>query len=380
MKSASWLVSVVSAAAVLLALGLFAFGTKPWQRFLDDVEIVVTVAQVKQESRPVVLRLSGELQPAVEVEVVSRLAGRLTEVKFTTGDSVTAGAVVATVHSGELAERVRSVEAELNATRKQLLESEQQAAVADKQLLRHQELHRQDLIARREMEQAELQAATARAQLELVRAQIAQGEAMLAQARKLQQLARIVAPISGVVTGALSSGVFVNEARAILTIAQVDTLKLAGAVPAGYAERIRDGMSAQVSPRQGTAKARAGKLFRLDSISKTAGADIEIEIRIDNRDRALHIGAAVDATLSLEGQEQILTIPRSALQSAAGSHYVYLVVDGRAVRRVVKPDDLSADLVIIRDGLKVGDRVILGRLGEIEEGVRVRPAAQAQRP
>ena len=371
---------MVSAAALLLALGLFAFGTKPWQRFFDHEEVVVAVDEVKRESRPVVLRLSGELQPAVEVEVVSRLAGRLTEVKFTTGDSVTTGAVVATVHSGELAERVRSVEAELNATRKQLLESEQQAAVADKQLLRHHELHRQDLIARREMEQAELQAATARAQLELVRAQIAQGEAMLTQARKLQQLARIVAPISGVITGALSSGVFVNEARAILTIAQVDALKLTGAVPARYAERLHDGLSAQVSPRQGTVNLRVGRVIRLDSISKTAGADIEIEIRIDNRDRELHIGAAVDATLSLEGQEQMLTIPRSALQFAAGSHYVYQVVDGRAVRRVVKPEDLNADPVIIRDGLKVGDRVILGRLGEIEEGVRVRPAAQAQRP
>jgi len=364
----------------LLAVGLLRFGIEPWVRFIGNQEVVVTVAQVKPESRPVVLRLSGELKPAIEVEVVSRLAGRLTEVKFTTGDSVTVGAVVATVHSGELAERVRSVEAELNATRKQLLESEQQTVVADKQLLRHQELHRQDLIARREMEQAEIQAATARAQLELVRAQIAQGEAMLTQARKLQQLARIVAPISGVITGALSSGVFVNEARAILTIAQVDALKLTGAVPARYAERLHDGLSAQVSPRQGTVNPRVGRVIRLDSISKTAGADIEIEIRIDNRDRALHIGAAVDATLSLEGQEQMLTIPRSALQFAAGSHYVYQVVDGRAVRRVVKPEDLSADPVIIRDGLKVGDRVIIGRLGEIEEGVRVRPAAQAQRP
>lgn len=380
MKAASWLVAAAVGAVVLLALTIFAFGTKPWQRFLDNAEVIVAVAEVGQESRPVVLRISGALQPAVELDVVSRLAGRLTEVKFTTGDTVTAGAVVASVYSSELAERVRQVETELSAARKQLQETEHQAAQADKQFLRHQELYRQDLIARREMEQAEIQAATARAQLELVRAQIAQQEAMLAQARKLQQLARIVAPISGEVTGALSAGAPVNEARAILTIAQVDTLKLVGAVSAGYAERMPDGMSAQVSPRQGPAQARAGKVFRLDNIAKTGGADIEIEIRIDNRDRALRIGAAVDATLSLEGQEQVLTIPRSALQAAADSHYVYLVVDGRARRRIVKTDDLIADAVIIRDGLQVGDRVILGRLGEIEEGVRVRSTAQAQPP
>lgn len=379
MKSASWLASVVSCAAVLLVLGLFVFGTKPWKLFFDHEEIVVAVDEVKQESRPVVLHISGELNPAAEVEVVSRVAGRLTEVKFKTGDTVTAGAVVASVYSGELAERVRSVEAELNTARTQLLDRERQAAEADKQFLRHQELHRQDLIARREMEQAESRAATARAQLELVRAQIAQGEAMLTQARKLQRLTRIVAPISGKVTGALSAGAPVNEARVILSIAQVGTLKLAGVVPALYAERVRDGMSAQVFPRQGTVNPRAGKVIRLDSNAKTAGADIAIEIRVNNHDRALQPGAAVDAILPLGGQELILTVPRSALHSAAGQHYVYQFADGRAVRRAVKPDDPSADPVIIRDGLKTGDRIILDRLGEVKEGVRVHPAEQAQR-
>ncbi|HEX6768484.1 MAG TPA: hypothetical protein VF208_03965, partial [Candidatus Binatia bacterium] len=136
MKPASRLVAAVAVAVVLLALGLFTFASKPWQRFLDNEELIVAVAEVKQELRPVVLRISGELQPAAEVKVVSRLAGRLTEVKFKTGDSVAAGAVVASVYSGELAERVRLVEAALNASRKQLLEREKQAAAADNLFLR----------------------------------------------------------------------------------------------------------------------------------------------------------------------------------------------------------------------------------------------------
>ncbi|HEX6770246.1 MAG TPA: efflux RND transporter periplasmic adaptor subunit, partial [Candidatus Binatia bacterium] len=193
-------------------------------------------------------------------------------------------------------------------------------------------------------------------------------------------LARIVAPVSGVVTGALTSGVFVNEARPIITIAQVDALKLTGAVPARYAGRVHEGMGAQVSPRQGMAKPRAGKVFRLDSISKAGGADIEIEIRIENRDRALQIGAAVDATLNLERQEHKLTIPRSALQSTGDQHYAFQVVDGRALRRVVEVEDASTDPVVIRHGLKAGDQIIVDRLGEITEGLRVHRAAQIQSP
>lgn len=376
MKPPTWPVIVVSGALALLAVGLFRVGLIPWQRFTDAKEIVVAVAAVKPESRPVVLRMSGELQPSAEVDVVSRLAGRLTEVKFKTGDSVTAGAVVATVYSGELSERARVVEAGLNATRMQFQERQEQAAAADKQLARDKEFYRQDLIARRDLEQAEIQAATARAQLELARAHLAQEEAMLSQARKLQQLARIVAPVSGVVAGALPVGVPVNQARAILAIAQIDRLKLVGAVPARFKDLIRDGMTAQVSPRQGAGGARAGKVARLDGTA--AAEELQLEISVDNRDRALPIGTAVDVALTLAHQEQVLTIPRSALQSVADKHFVFLIIDGRAVRRAVKLADESADPVAIRDGLNAGERVIADRQSDFKEGARVRPATTAK--
>jgi hypothetical protein len=73
-----------------------------------------------------------------------------------------------------------------------------------------------------------------------------------------------------------------------------------------------------------------------------------------------------------------LTIPRSALQSLADQHFVYLIIDGRAVRRAVKLAGESADPVAIVDGLNAGDRVIAERLSKITEGVRVRPATTAK--
>ncbi|MGZ8425873.1 MAG: efflux RND transporter periplasmic adaptor subunit [Candidatus Binatia bacterium] len=378
MKPRSWLVIVVTGALVLLALGLFRLGMIPSQQVTDAEEIVVAVAAVKPESRPVVLRISGELQPSAEVDVVSRLAGRLAEVKFKTGDSVTAGAVVATVYSGELRERARVVEAGLTATRTQLQEREQQVAAAEKRLAHDKELYRQDLIARRDVEQSEIQAATAQAELELARAHLAQEEAMLSQARKLQQLTRIVAPVSGVVAGALPAGVPVNEARAILAIAQIDRLKLVGAVPAGFKELIRDGMTAQVSPRarEWAGGARVGRVVRLDGTA--VGDEIQLEISVDNRDRAMTVGTVVEAAITLAHQEQVLTLPRSALQAVAGQHHVFLIIDGRAVRRAVKLADENADPVAIRDGLNAGDRVIANRLSEITEGARVRPAPTAK--
>ena len=374
----SQLISIMLGVAALVTIGLIAFATKPWSGFPGNDELEVVIAEVKLESRPIVFRISGELQPANVVDVVSRVAGRLTEVKFKTGDNVSAGKIVATVYSGELSERMRSVEAELKATRKQLQVREQQAADADQQVARYKDLYRQDLIARRDVEQVEIQAATARAELELVRAQIAQAQAMLTQTSKLQQLARIVAPISGAVTGALSAGDPVTEARTIITIARTDALKLVVAVPASYAALVHEGMAVRVSPKEGSAEVHHGEVVRIRRDIKTSDMEMPIEIRIDNRDRALQLGARVNATLSLNSQEQLPTIPRSALQSVADQYYVYQIVNNRAARRRVELDSTSPDVAVIRAGLKAGDQVIAGRLSELNEGMRVRAAVPVQ--
>ena len=374
----SQLISIMLGVAALVTIGLIAFATKPWSGFPGNDEIEVVIAEVKLESRPIVFRVSGELQPANVVDVVSRVAGRLAEVKFKTGDTVSAGKIVATVYSGELSERMRSVEAELKATRKQLQVREQQAADADQQVARYKELYRQDLIARRDVEQVEIQAATARAELELVRAQIAQAQAMLTQTSKLQQLARIVAPISGAVTGALSAGDPVTEARTIITIARIDALKLVVAVPASYVALVHEGMAVRVSPKEGSAEVHHGEVVRIRRDIKTSDMEMPIEIRIDNRDRALQLGARVNATLSLNSQEQLPTIPRSALQSVAEQYYVYQIVNNRAARRRVELDSTSPDVAVIRAGLKAGDQVIAGRLSELNEGMRVRAAVPVQ--
>ena len=374
----SQLISIMLGVAALVTIGLIAFATKPWSGFPGNDEIEVVIAEVKLESRPIVFRVSGELQPANVVDVVSRVAGRLTEVKFKTGDNVSAGKIVATVYSGELSERMRSVEAELKATRKQLQVREQQAADADQQVARYKDLYRQDLIARRDVEQVEIQAATARAELELVRAQIAQAQAMLTQTSKLQQLARIVAPISGAVTGALSAGDPVTEARTIITIARIDALKLVVAVPASYVALVHEGMAVRVSPKEGSAEVHHGEVVRIRRDIKTSDMEMPIEIRIDNRDRALQLGARVNATLSLNSQEQLPTIPRSALQSVADQYYVFQIVNNRAARRRVELDSTSPDVAVIRAGLKAGDQVIAGRLSELNEGMRVRAAVPVQ--
>ena len=102
----------------------------PW--LSGENEIMVRVARVTKATRPIVLRFSGTLAPVQEVDVVSRLAGRLTEVRLKIGDVVKAGAPVATVYSGELAQRRSDLDTALNAAQRDAKEKENQLAGAEK--------------------------------------------------------------------------------------------------------------------------------------------------------------------------------------------------------------------------------------------------------
>mgnify|MGYP003581196258 CR=1 FL=1 len=64
-----------------------------------DVEIPVRVARVRRISLPLKMKLTGELQPVNHTEVVSRLTGKVAEVRFKVGDFVPAGTVVATIRA-----------------------------------------------------------------------------------------------------------------------------------------------------------------------------------------------------------------------------------------------------------------------------------------
>jgi RND family efflux transporter MFP subunit len=335
----------------------------------------VRVAEVKKTTRPIVLRFSGELEPIREADVVSRLAGRLTEVRVKIGDTVQAGAPVATVYSAELAQRISELETTLDRAQKEVKEQENQRASAEKHFEKSRELYAQDLIARRDREQAASAATTARAQLELMRARLAQQEAMLTQARKLQTLTRLVAPIGGVVIRRyLAPGDSVNEAKAILTIGQLDTLKLTAEVPGDYSKDIRGGLPVRISHREASDLIREGTVARLESKLANQQQVLQLEIHLANTDRVFRPGASVDAILNLERQEEILWIPRAAMQIVADKRFVHRIVNGRAMRSEVKIETETDDAVVIRDGLKAGDAVILDWTGAKAEGARVRVA------
>ena len=374
MKHRGWL--IVLAVSAVATSGYFFLSANPaalskWSG--GDREIAVRVALVRRDSLPAMIRLAGEMSPVQEAKIVSRLTGKVAEVRFKVGDAVSTGAIVAIIHAGALVARTTELGVALDAARKDHKSSEELVIRADKQLAQSREWYRQNLIARRDLEQAETAAETTRAQAELARANLAQQEAMLAQLRTLQSLTRLSAPFSGVVTRRwLEPGAGVGESDPVLTIANLNKLKITAEYSGPHSEDIHAGMKVEISSVEAAGKTFAGKIVRVESGTGGDKQIRRIDIEVENFQQSLRPGAAAQASIALEKQEDVLLVPRTAVVSLNGKTYVYKSVDGRAVRQDVIFGVEHGNDVVIEQGIKDGESIIVDNQDSLKPNSPIR--------
>jgi len=370
-------VFVVALASIGVAFYLISRSERDAVESSASVEIAARVAQVRRTSVPSTLQLTGKLAPITKADVVSRLAGKVTEVRFKVGDFVPAGAIVATIHASDLDQRLGRLERSISAAKQDVREREAELAEAEKRFAKDRELLGRDLIARRDAERNEIAVETGRAQAELARAYLAQREAMLAQVRALQALTRLAAPISGEIGSVrVARGAAVGEGSAILSIVSLDTLKLVAQVRG--ASLLRRGMKAQISAAGLPGIISKGQVVRFEPETDSEGKN-EAEIHVDNGKKILRPGMTVAAAIDLEAEEEVILIPWSAVVAENNSNYVYKLFGGQAVRHPVVIGARSGDEIAVAQGLNAGDSIIVD-LQRVKPGTRIRPVSALANP
>lgn len=364
-------------AAIVLAIGYSALRSSNRDRlsgwFAPDVEIPVKVLRVKEVQLARVIDLDGELQPLNETEIISQLPGIVKEIRYKAGDTVKAGAVVATIQSKELMERLRANEAAVKEAEDDLREKEKGIGSAEKELAHARELVQRDLIARRAVDDAEAAANLARAEKEVAEAQLAQRKSMLAQARYLLNLTRLVAPFGGVVTRRwVEPGGSVSPSMAILSIADSDTMRVAVRLTAKDAALVHPGMAVRLRMAAFPGREFAGKLVQISTSSEATDKAATAEIHLPNPDGLLKPGMKAVLSLAVDETHPALLVPKGSVSDFQGKNYLYTVSAGKAERKAVTKGLEQDNEVVIISGLEEGEFVIVAGLEKLRPGSRVR--------
>ena len=268
----------------------------------DDINPAKVVQVQRGETTPPVVRGSGKLQPVSEVDVAPRVPGRIIEVRPKVGDRVIQGQVLAIIRPDELLQRKKSVEVILEAAKADLVQKEIQLAVAEKELERARELLKKDLIAGRDVKEAEAATDSARAQQALAQAQVAEQQAALEQTQYLLGLSKLAAPISGVVIRRLvEPGVYVSASTPVLAVASLDPLKVMINISEEGLDSIRDGGGAQIRADAFPGRIFEGRVAVLHPKPETTQT-VVAEIELSNHAHVLAPGMSVEVTLNESNQ------------------------------------------------------------------------------
>ncbi|MDL2289035.1 efflux RND transporter periplasmic adaptor subunit [Oscillospiraceae bacterium OttesenSCG-928-F05] len=190
---------------------------------------------------------------------------------------------------------------------------------------------------------------------------------------------QIISPIDGVVTDLQAKeGENVSPLSRCAIVS--DTSRMQARVTVGEADikRLEVGMPVVVSADTSPAAYNGVVLQIVPMVKQTQGLTgssasyVEVIAEIFEPDAALLVGSHVTAQIRTSHRPSALTVPYDALlQDENNREFVYVIENGRAVKRLVSTGLELSSACEITGGLTVSDRVILSPGGELYDGAPV---------
>jgi RND family efflux transporter MFP subunit len=159
----------------------------------------------------------------------------------------------------------------------------------------------------------------------------------------------------------------------VVKLAQSDLLRLRMPVPEEDVPYIKVGGGVQIK-LQATGKVISGKIVRFTRELTTATRTMLAEVDVTNSDLALSTGMTAEATIVLEEQKDVLTVPAGAVLKGDGQPYVLIVDAANKVRKVpVVVGIQGPDRIEITQGLAEHQNVIVSGQANYQAGQIVHP-------
>lgn len=306
--------------------------------------------------------VTGTLEALERAEVRARIEGDLVGVFVREGEPVRAGQLLARFEASQQANAAGSAAADLAAARTEV-------STAQWSLEQTRELHQQGAVPERDVRVAEQAAAAARARL-------AAAQQRVGSASNEVSDTRVVAPISGVVERRTANpGEHVSRGGSMFTIVRGDVLELAAAVPERRAAAVRVGQ-----PVRFVADGRSfdGSVARIGPSVDPGSRAVTVYVRVPNPGGVLRAGTFASGRIIGQTVPDALAVPAAALREgrAGGKPFVYRVTGEEIDVTEVTPGlaDEAQGVVQIVEGLNEGDRVVVGNVGLLGDGMKVRMA------
>jgi len=367
-----WIVvAVVALACVLAVVVRLVRGGAP-----VPVETARTVTRAAEEGKPVsvpVLSGSGYVVSADRyISIGVRVPGRIDRYFVEEGAHVKAGDPLVELDARDYQSAVARIDAQLANTRAQ-------AVLKRAQLARARSLAVAKVVSRDELDVRE-------AEMHAADAAVRQAEAELVSARVNLEYTTLRAPRSGVILAKLKEvgeiavpGGFSGSGD-LIRMANLDDLRGQVDITESELAKVRLGQRAQVVPDAYPERTYAAHVVKLYPQVDRQKGTLRVEVQIETLDDFLWPDMSARITFlddvpTPAGAAAVLA-PRSALHTAEGGTFVWVVRDGHARQTTVTAGRDFGEQVQVTQGLAGDETVVVGTPPPLVDGQAVATGAR----
>ena len=354
----------------LIVLFLLVFAVQAVMRmgmnaYFDNMPMqVATITAAEAETAAWARGISavGTARAVNGTQLTTEAAGIVTEIRFTSGDTVEKGQILLRLDDDTDRAELQSLRAA--------------AELARLDLDRTERLHRQGSVSKAELDRAKSQADQA------------SGALNTQQARVNQKTIR--APFSGQLgIRQVDLGEYLSPGTPVVSLQQLDPVYLEFNLPEQRLADIRLDMTVRAEVDAWPGETFEGRVTAVEPGINPGTRNFMIQATLDNPEQKLRAGMFARVTLDLGDADEVVAIPQTAVSYNPYGNAVFVIVENEGNngephltvnRRFVRTGRTLGDMVAVLEGLEPGDRVATSGLLKLNNNATVKISDEAQPP
>ena len=335
---------------------------------------------------------NGYVVARTKASVSAKTAGRLAMLTVSEGSYVHRGEIIARLDNADYQASVAQAQANVATADASLIEATADRDQSERDAGRIREIRTRNpnLMSQQDLETYTSRAAGAAARFNaaVARKRSAEAALRLAQAsnentiirapftgtvlRKDAEVGEVVAPSVG---GGLTRG-------AVVTMADLSTLEVEVDVNEAYISRIANGRPARITLDAYPDTTFRGEVRQVIPTADRQRATVQVKVSILDRDPRIlpEMGAKVDFLEpeqpnvggSIAPARTAIRIPSTAVKTDGGASVVWIVREGKLVKRPITAGPVSGGFLEVRSGLSGGEQLLVSGVETPTEGMKVK--------
>jgi len=367
----------------------------------DELAYRVSIEHAQKRDITEIITANGKIQPEKEVKISADVSGEIIELEVKEGDKVQVGQILLKINPEIYLSQIERIEASLNSSKAQKLQSEAQLLDKENQFNRQKKLWEQKAISDFEYEQAETNFKVAQANYKASQYAVLSSEASLKEAKENLRKTTIYSPMTGTVSklnvekGERVVGTIQMTGTEIMRIANLNRMEVKVDVNENDIISVKKNDTAYIDVDAYLDRKFKGLVTEIANSANTTGTSVDqvtnFEVKIlilessysdlldtvQNNHYPFRPGMSASVDIRTKTLKSVISLPIEAVTVKTDSlnedelnEIVYIYKNGTAKRQKVKTGIQNNQFITIKEGVTTSDEVIVSPYATINKKLK----------